>query len=251
MLNPLRTPRLAALLAAIALLLAAPRARADLMLIPAGLSPGDQFRVAFVSSATRDARSADIADYDAFITGLAVAAGIDTYFGAPVTWRALGSTATVDAVDRLPASFASPPLYRLDGGLLARSSGELWLDGHPRLPVTLTESGVDISGEFGGGVVWTGTLRDGTAFEPLGAGFVTFGVSAFSSPGWIQENDAPRGEPHHLYGYSSVLTVPSAAAVPEPAALTLVLAGLATFAGGAAVRRWPWCRARAQAAAGG
>lgn len=214
-------------------------ARADFMLVPAGLSPGDPFRVVFVSSATRDARSTDIADYDHFITNLAVAAGLNTYFGAPVTWQALGSTATVDAVDRLPRDFGSPPLYRLDGGLLARSSGELWLDGHPRLPITLTESGVDISGEFGGGVVWTGTLRDGTAFEPLGAGFVTFGISVFSSPGWIQENDAPRGQSHHLYGYSSVLTVPQQVApVPEPAGLTLVFIGLATLTGGTVARRW-------------
>jgi len=54
------------------------------------------------------------------------------------------------------------------------------------------------------------------------------------------EGDAPRIQQHHLYGYSSVLTVPPAA-VPEPASLTLVLVGLATLTGGAVVRRWPWC----------
>ena len=78
-------------------------ARADFMLVPADINgnqlrPGDQFRVVFLSSATRDAQSTDIADYDQFITDLAVAAGLDTYFGSPVTWQALGSTATVDAI---------------------------------------------------------------------------------------------------------------------------------------------------------
>ena len=209
-------------------------ARADFMLVPPGLNPGDPFRVAFLSSATRNAASPDIADYDQFITNLAVTAGLDTYFGSPVTWQAIGSTATVDAVARLPKSFGSPPLYRLDGGLVAPSAGILWVMGPTGLPITLTESGVDL----GNAVVWTGTQRDGTAFEPLGAGpFVAFGITTFSGGGWVAENDAPRGEPHHLYGYSSVLTVPQqASAVPEPASLTLVLVGFATLTGGAAVR---------------
>lgn len=238
MLHSIRTPRLAEAMAAVALLVAAVPARADLMLIPAGLSAGDQFRVAFVSSATRDARSSNIADYDAFVSNLASAAGIDTYFGAPVTWRALGSTATVAAIDRLPFDFHAPPFYRLDGGLVARSSGELWLVGPTGSPITLTESGADIGGEIGGGVVWTGTLRDGTAFEPLGGSFVAFGSALhISSGGWVAFGDEPRTGPHHLYGYSSVLTVPSAAAVPEPAGVTLVLAGLAALTGGAAARR--------------
>jgi hypothetical protein len=218
-------------------------ARADLMLVPPGLHPGDQFRVVFLSSATRDALSPNIADYDQFITNLAVAAGIDTYIGSPVTWQALGSTATVDAVDRLPKSFASPPLYRLDGGLVAPSTGVLWVMGPTGSPITVTESGLDL----GSAVVWTGTLRDGTAFEPLGAGFfVAFGSTLSTSDGgWVAFNDAPRSEQHHLYGYSSVLTVPSAAAVPEPATCTLALVGLGTLAGGTVVRRWPRRSARA------
>jgi hypothetical protein len=207
------------------------------MLIPAGLSPGAEFRAVFLSSATRDALSPAIADYDQFITNLAVAAGLDTYFGSPVTWQALGSTATVDAVDRLPKSFGSPPLYRLDGGLVAPSTGVLWVMGPTGFPISVTELGVDL----GGAVVWTGTQRDGTAFEPLGAGaFVTFGFTTFSGPGWITDLDAPRGERHHLYGYSSVLTVPQQApAVPELTSLTLVLLGLATLIGGMVVGRWP------------
>jgi hypothetical protein len=207
----------------VSLLSVAP-AGADSILIPAGLNPGDQFRIVFLSSATRNAVSADIADYDQFITDLAVASGLDTYFGNAVTWRALGSTATVEAIDRLPGSFASPPLYGLDGGLVSPSTRALWVSG-PASPITITESGVDL----GGAVVWTGTLRDGSGFEPLGAGaFVAFGFNTFSGGGWVAENDAPRGQLHHLYGYSSVLTVPQEApAVPEPGTLTLMLIGLA------------------------
>src|SRR5262249_43675213 len=50
-------------------------ARADIM-TPSTLNPGDQFRVIFVSSGTRDATSSTIADYDTFITNLANAAGL-------------------------------------------------------------------------------------------------------------------------------------------------------------------------------
>lgn len=220
--------------------------RAAIMLVPAGLNPGDSFRVAFASSTTRDAQSSNIADYDQFITNLAVAAGLDTYFGSPVTWQALGSTATVDAVDRLPKDFGSPPLYRLDGGLVAPSTGVLWVVGPTGLPITLTELGTDISGEMGGGVIWTGTLRDGTAFEPLGGSFVAFGsASLISDGGWVAFNDAPRNQQHHLYGYSSVLTVPATVAVPESASLTLVLVCLATLTRGTAFRRWRRRGARA------
>jgi hypothetical protein len=65
-------------------------ARANFMLVPTDINgnqlrSGDQFRVVFLSSTTRDARSTDIADYDQFITNLAAAAGLDTYSGTPVT----------------------------------------------------------------------------------------------------------------------------------------------------------------------
>jgi hypothetical protein len=133
-------------------------ARAAFMLVPTSLNPGDQFRAVFLSSTSRDARSANIADYDQFITNLAVTAGLDTYFGAPVTWRAIGLTATVAAVDRLPKDFGSPPLYRLDGGLVAPSAGKLWVTGPTGLTIRVTESGVDL----GDAAVWTGTLQDGT-----------------------------------------------------------------------------------------
>lgn len=58
---------------------------------PAGLNPGAQFRLVFVSSDVRDATSSVIADYDLFIAGLATPAGRGSYFSNPVSWLALAS----------------------------------------------------------------------------------------------------------------------------------------------------------------
>src|SRR5262245_25824404 len=229
--NPVHTPRLAAFLPTVALLLTAPPARADLMLIPAGLNPGDQFRVAFVSSEKRDATSPDVADYDGFITDLAAAAGIDTYFGTPITWQAIGSTPTVDAIDRLPAEIGSPPIYNMAGGLVAFDTAYLWNVGVV-LAINVTESGADL----GGVLVSTATAFDGPGLAPLGSPNVFFGYT-FSLGGWVSFDHASPFVENYVYGVSSVLTVPSATAVPEPASLALMLAGLATVTGGAAAAR--------------
>jgi hypothetical protein len=157
----------------------------------------------------------------------------------------------VDAIDRLPAEFGSSPLYRLDGGIVSLSTGELWNGGFGAslFPITVTEQGVDI----GGALVWMGIRPTGIALTPLGGSFVTFGVSNGIAGNWVAFEAAGTPDSHfHLYGYSSVLTVPQQAApVPEPASLTLVLMGIATLTGGAAVRRWPRGGARAPVPPGG
>lgn len=237
MLHPFRMPLLAAAMAVVALPLASVSARADLMLIPAGLGPGDQFRVAFVSSEKRDALSSNIADYDQFVTGLAVAAGIDTYFGSPVTWQVLGSTSSVSAISRVPLT--SPPLYDIYGSKVADSGADLW-DGTIDSAIFYDERGFAAVDE----AVFTGTLPDGSAAEfPLGGGLgfalTGYGLAHFviTNDLWVRQGDRLSAEPAQLYGVSGVLTVPSAAAVPEPASLTLVLVGLTTLAGGEVLRR--------------
>src|SRR5689334_807714 len=58
--------------------------------VPAGLSRGDQYRLAFVTSTVRTGRSRDIADYNAFVTS--AANSVPELVALGTTWRAVVST---------------------------------------------------------------------------------------------------------------------------------------------------------------
>jgi hypothetical protein len=165
---------------------------------PAGLNPTDPFRVIFVSSAGRDATSPNIADYDAFITTLAHAAGL-TYKGAPVTGQALVSTPTVNANDpgRLPTT-STVPIFRVDGALVASGGPDLW-DGAIAAPINVSETGIDVTSI----IVWTGTTTAGTRGQPLGGeAFVTVGLPDLATELWVNTGSVgPLTNPFHLYGY--------------------------------------------------
>ncbi len=92
---------------------------------PAGLNPGDTFRLVFVTSTFTSATATEIAYYDDFVTASATAAGLDTYNGAVVSWQAIGSFSDTPAVLRVPATSNSSPIYRLDGAIVATSGADL------------------------------------------------------------------------------------------------------------------------------
>ena len=89
---------------------------------PTGLAAGDQFRLVFLSSTTRDGSSTDIADYNTFVQGLAAAghADIRAYSAG---FRAVGCTADTDARDNTGTTYTSSdkgvPIYWLDGAKAA------------------------------------------------------------------------------------------------------------------------------------
>ena len=84
---------------------------------PAGLSPGDHFRFVFVTDGTTTATSSNINDYNTFVTEQA---GGATYNGQPITWVAIASTPTVNAIDNV--GLTQDPVYLADGTKVTTST---------------------------------------------------------------------------------------------------------------------------------
>jgi hypothetical protein len=207
------------LLASSLLLIGVSTARAD-MLVPAGLNPGDQFRLIFVSSETHDALSSDISVYDSFVNGVADAAGLGTYAGQRVFWHDLGSTDTNNAIDGLPDS--NIPIFNMTGKKI--SDGNFWFG-----PIQAFSLSFDEFGQPTSSFAWTGTNTGGTGFVGRGDTHETLGSSPaiVSDPSagitqlrWETFDDIPT-DMHSLIGYSDVITV--ASTVPEPTTSTIFI----------------------------
>src|SRR5580658_4133865 len=82
----------------------------------AGVDPGEQFSVIFVTQEFFRDPSADISTYNSDVTNAANTAGV-TYNGASLNWLVLGATAATNNATALLSSTA--PVYQLDGSLLA------------------------------------------------------------------------------------------------------------------------------------
>jgi hypothetical protein len=219
------------------LLLFSAAAFGDIFLTPPqGLNPGDVFRLIFLTGTFTNATSADIAFYDNFVNTSANAvlptqnsAGatvsiinaqnlLDILNVSGVTWQAIVSTPTVNAIDHI-GTFTEP-VFRLNGGRVANSSADLW-DGQLIRSVLNDEFGHDHNYD-----VWTGTGANGTATaHPLGTPTPTFGQTDYTTAPWMNLGTATATGGRSVYGISSpIIYTP----VPEPA--TLALAALASTA---------------------
>jgi hypothetical protein len=228
-------------LAAVIGALAVPTAAAPVSInTPAGLNPGDRFRIAFVTRTTTTGSSSDITSYNLFVN---IAAGGATYNGSAVTFYAIGSTATVNAFDNIRSTTMNDPVYLAGGALVAPSitgANGLW-SGALVNRIATDIDGTVVSPDGGGNDrrVFTGSLVDGTASsEPLGYFFP--GVPPFlpgqfqtsigkatggTDAAWIRDGGGSTASfSRSLYGISETLTV---ASVPEPSTCASLLAGLA------------------------
>ena len=94
------------------------RVPTDWSLIPAGLSTGDQFRLIFLSSTTRDGTATDIATYNSFVQTRAAAGHTDIQ--AYSTWfSVVGCTADSDAIVNTGTTGGGVPIYWLNGAKVA------------------------------------------------------------------------------------------------------------------------------------
>jgi hypothetical protein len=215
-------------------MLVAGSASAAVVTVPVGLNPGDMYRLVFVTSSTRNATSTNIADYNAFVTG--VANTQVELLGLGTTWSAIGSTSTVDARDNTGTNpstdGAGVPIYLLDGSLFVQNNADLWNATVARNnSLSVQQDGVSISGAA---FVWTGTWHDGTAATPnsFGGGncssvsfdCVEVGFTSAIDCNWVGCNVIDqRNSSYRLYGMSDILTV---APVPVPAGVWLFGSGL-------------------------
>lgn len=189
---------------------------------PAGLNPGDQFRVVFVTDGTRDATSTNIADYDSFVNA---EAGAATYNGVVVNWLVIGSTDSVDAIDHVGQTNAT--VYLSDGTLVTTSTTPAGLWSRNLLHAINLDLAANPPPPFDN-FVWTGTNPFGTGFGgALGDTRPQVGSIIFTNDAWVSSgtDNSPGSRP--FYGISSVLTVPQA--VPEPS--TLAMLGTALIIG--------------------
>jgi hypothetical protein len=196
--------------------------------IPPGLNPGDQYRLAFVTSTTRDATSSNIAVYNDFVTASATAQAELNALGT--TWTAIASTEDFDARDNTstrPSNVSGGSLgvriFLLDGSKLVDSYDDLW-DGSIDRELFISETGAEI----GQANVWTGTGTDGIADASgaLGAPDAVFGSSGFADGFWTSASTADTAiNLLRLYGLSATLTV-AALPVSEPGPLGIMALGL-------------------------
>lgn len=200
--------------------------RAVPITVPTGLSPGDHYRLAFITSTTRDATSSNIADYNSFVDG--VANGVAQLAALGTTWTAIGSTASVNArtntsTDPSPPGSTGVPIFLLNDTKLVDNYDDLW-DGSIDVAFEVDESGTVRTFTS----VWSGTNGSGLVSIPLGntTGGTNTGNPSQTFVAWIQSFTNLSVSSNRFYAISDVLTVP----VPEPSTALLLAAGLAALA---------------------
>lgn len=200
---------------------------APITTLPPGLNPGDQYRLAFVTSNSYRATTPVIHEYNLYVQD--TASSVLELAALNTVWFAIASTPgpATDARDNTGTNpYVEPdvPIYNLAGQLIANDNYDLW-DGELLNPILYTELGTASSAQF----VWTGTMPDGSVGLPLGDawGLATVGNPHFADPVWIDFMPQHTDELNALYGISGPLTAP----VPLPSAILLFGTGLIGLAG--------------------
>ena len=195
---------------------------ADWSLIPPGFTTGDQFRLLFLSSTTRDVSSIHLAVYNQFISDVAAAghADIQAYKS---DFKVVGCTAVADAIENTGTVYRGNapglPIYWLNGNKVADDYADFYdgsWDDEVFIKNELGENGRDtsIADNYpvtgcnpAGGVVASGTNG------PIGTRLVTAGRLNTTGArfGPLSSDDQLSAlDQHPFYGLSPVFVVASA-----------------------------------------
>ena len=174
--------------------------------IPEGIRPGDSFRLLFVTSATRDASSSNIGDYNAHVQS--AAGSNDSLESFKGQFRALISTSAVDAKENTGTTGTGVPIHWLGGDKVADDYADLYDKSWDSV------SGKTESGSSYTGLVWTGGNKMGekSGQRYAGAADVRLGDLADATLALSSPTVKASGEAYPLYALSPVITV----AEPEP-----------------------------------
>ena len=198
--------------------------------VPPGLHVGDKYYLTFLTSGDRDAKSANIADYNDFVQAQAALAPYNTGTNADksgVQWKAIASTSAKSAADNLGLTDA--PVYLLDGVTRVADKGTLLWNPNLLHAINETQSAEIRSGNTLR--VWTGTNVDGSIAEadnegfggPLGAFGPTIGDPSMTNGFWVNESSGSNEGTRPLYAVSQLFTVGQP--LPEPSTWVLALVG--------------------------
>lgn len=192
-------------------------ADAAIITLPPSLAPGAQYRLAFLTSGFRDATSANINDYNTFVS--TAANSVVPLNSLGTSWSAIASTASVDARTNTGTDTGvGVPIFDLHGNKVADNYADLW-DGTIDSPIRFTELDQTLDA-----FVWTGSNSDGTAAAGFTLGIspstaVHFGRSTGLGGVWMFNGNNPKTTNERIYGMSGILSAP--AAVPEPSMIGL------------------------------
>ena len=236
-LNVSRCPWLSLVIGTVLLVATATPSTADLVTVPTSLSPGDPYRLAFVTSTTLKALSSDISVYNTFVDD--VAELVPELAALNQDWKVIASTGTVDARDNtstVPSTITGGslgvPIFLLNDTKLVDSNDDLW-DGNIDVAFAVNQMGDAMAWD----TVWTGTGSDGVGVggKQLGADTVLYGRNWALTEAWVDWSTlSPSSSVAHLYAISGELSV---AAVPEPGSITLMAIGAVGLMGFGRIRK--------------